>query len=183
MSAIESCLALKSSSTGKCHMRVKCHPERSKTFRSRNDLVAVEGSLRPSCLPLLGTLRLRSGCPHVRVLHEGAHDDSKGSIRRDRRTFVDRLGHVNQGRQHVPQALSSADRRKRNKAGCKADRSVRRLFVRTCQARKRGWADKLFACASSMLLNVPAARNAKIAEPRLVTLLLGTSTGRPNTFA
>ena len=34
-----------------------------------------------------------------------------------------------------------------------------------------------------MLLNVPAARNAKIAEPRLVTLFVGTNTGRPSTFA
>src|SRR6266852_8738823 len=37
---------------------------------------------------------------------------------------------------------SSADRRTRSKAGCKADRSFRKQPVRTGQARRRGWAGK-----------------------------------------
>ena len=38
---------------------------------------------------------------------------------------------------------------------------------------------QILSCASSTVLNVPAARKAKIADPRLTTLLLGTSTGLP----
>ena len=79
--------------------------------------------------------------------------------------------------------LYPADRRGKNRACCRAGKALRKHLCADFSGSKTRFGGQILSCASSMVLKVPAARNAKIADPRLVTLLLGTSTGRPRTLA